>query len=207
MNALSSTLCLCVYVCVCVRALLIIWSCCSFFPLLFRCDMRFSVARKRQPLWQLRRNIWCALLLFSSLNSTLRASAISSTDTLTYPNACQRNLCFLCMRVGVCVAGDQCTYKECDTGFELSDSGTAGARECELVGSSGRWSGSARTCDGEMRTILGGGATWTQTHTHTHTYIHTHTQTHMHGHKQRMHVFTPAARSQLATLKISTSVS
>ena len=137
--------------------------------------MRFSVARKRQPLWQLRRNIWCALLLFSSLNSTLRASAISSTDTLTYPNACQRNLCFLCMRVGVCVAGDQCTYKECDTGFELSDSGTAGARECELVGSSGRWSGSARTCDGEMRTILGGGQLG---HRHTHTHIHTYTHTH-----------------------------
>ena len=148
--------------------------------------MRFSVARKRQPLWQLRRNIWCALLLFSSLNSTLRASAISSTDTLTYPNACQRNLCFLCMRVGVCVAGDQCTYKECDTGFELSDSGTAGARECELVGSSGRWSGSARTCDGEMRTILGGGQL-EHRHTHTHTYIHTHTHTDAHARAQATH--------------------
>ncbi|EGD77307.1 hypothetical protein, variant [Salpingoeca rosetta] len=43
--------------------------------------------------------------------------------------------------------GDKCTYQSCDSGFQLSASGTVGARECVVSGYSGSWTGSARTCD------------------------------------------------------------
>ncbi|EGD82345.1 hypothetical protein PTSG_03009 [Salpingoeca rosetta] len=43
--------------------------------------------------------------------------------------------------------GDKCTYKSCNAGYELSSSGSFGARECRVIGGKGSWSGSPRTCD------------------------------------------------------------
>ncbi|EGD74967.1 hypothetical protein PTSG_07192 [Salpingoeca rosetta] len=43
--------------------------------------------------------------------------------------------------------GNQCSFKSCDEGYQVSASGTKDARECRVVNGQGVWSGSAPTCE------------------------------------------------------------
>ncbi|EGD77107.1 hypothetical protein PTSG_07442 [Salpingoeca rosetta] len=51
--------------------------------------------------------------------------------------------------------GDQCSFSACNSGYEVSASGTKGARQCGIVSKNGVWSGSAPTCDDINECVTG----------------------------------------------------
>ncbi|EGD80412.1 hypothetical protein PTSG_11057 [Salpingoeca rosetta] len=51
--------------------------------------------------------------------------------------------------------GDQCSFSSCNSGYEVSASGTKGARQCGIVSKNGVWSGSAPTCDDINECVTG----------------------------------------------------
>ena len=114
-----------------------------------RAILQLLVSDKWRVDWKLQRLIRCVLRLFvpalcecvvTLLSHLAHAQLLSLSLSLLLPSFSLVLFLFV-------VKGGKCKYDSCNTGYELTQFGSA-ERDCTWVGNSVQWTGSAKECEG-----------------------------------------------------------